>query len=144
MTTEVQPDLPFVPVKGWPAWTLTWRGIVMEMSAGACVIPVALESALPGRWYFWAIPFGALGYTLLAVGATWTFKSFAKSKREMERGYTTMWRAATRHPELTYLSAYDFGVISSPHELRPRNGTRKVVDQFRTQRGTQWHASQTR
>jgi hypothetical protein len=124
------------PFDGWSAWTLTLRGIVMEMSAGACVIPVALESALPGRWYYWAIPFGALGYTLLAVGATWTFKSFAKSKTEVERGYTTMWKVATRHPELTYLSGYDFSVISGPHEPRPRNATRKVVGQFIAQRGT--------
>ena len=120
---------------GWSAGTLTLRGMVMEMCAGACVIPLALEGTLPGRWYYWAIPFGALASALLTVGAVWYFKSLVKAKKEMTRGYTTLWLIATKHPELTYLSAYDFSVISGPHEPRPRNGTRKVIGQFRVSTG---------
>lgn len=92
--TEVDRNPRVVPLDGWPAWTLTLRGGLLEMCASACVLPLALESYLPGRWFYWAIPIGVVFVTLLSVGATWTFKSFAKSKTEMARGYTTIWRTA--------------------------------------------------
>jgi len=132
--TEIDRDPRLVPLDGWPAWTLTFRGGLLEMCAGACVLPLALESFLPGRWFYWAIPIGVMFMALMSVGATWTFKSFARSRKEVARGYTTIWRKAKEHPELTYLSAYDLSVISGPHQSRPRNGTRRVVDQFREQR----------
>lgn len=134
--TELNQDSHITPIKGWPAWTLELRGGLLMMCAAACAVPLALESYLPGRWYYWAITFVSIAFSLLAVGGTWTFMSNARSKREMERGYTTVWKVAAEHPELSYLSPYDFGVISRPGEPRPRNGTRKVVDQFRAQRRT--------
>lgn len=84
------------------------------MCAGVCVLPLALEGTCPVVGSIGAIPIGVIFVALLSVGATWTFKSFVKSKKEMARGYTTIWRAAKVHPELTYLSAYDFWVISGP------------------------------
>lgn len=134
-------ESPIAPVTGWPAMTLSWRGGVLQMSAGACVIPLALESVLPGRWYYWAIIFGAICFVLVTVGTTMVVMSSPRSKKEVERGYTTICRLAIEHPELTYLSPYDFDIISGPGEPRPRNGTRKVVDQFRAQQGTQRPAS---
>lgn len=134
--TEVDRNLPIVPVEGWSALKLTFRGVVLELCAAACVLPLALESVLPGRWYYWAIPIGVVFIALMSVGATWTFKSFAKSKREIQRGYTTLWNVAVQRPELSYLSAYDFGLVSGPGEPRPRRGTRKVIDEFRAQRET--------
>jgi len=122
------------PLDGWPAWTLELRGGLLEMFAATCVLPLALESYLPGRWFYWAIAIGVIFVALISVGATWTFKSFAKSRNEIARGYTTIWRTAIAHPELTALSTYDLSVISGPHESRPSNGTRRVVEQFRTQR----------
>ena len=132
--TEATTDSPIEPVTGWPALTLTLRGVVLEVCAGACVIPLALEGVLPGRWYYWAIPIGTLAFTLLTIGVTMGFMSFSRSKNEMKRGYTTIWKVAVEHPELSYLSPYDFGVISGPGEPRPRNGTRKVVDPLRAHR----------
>jgi hypothetical protein len=124
---------PPAALEGWSAGTLTFRGMAMELGACSCVFPLAMESALPGRWYYWAISFGALAAALLSMGALWYFKSLSKTKREIARGYTTLWFVATRHPELFYLSPGDFTVISRPHEPRPRNGTRKVIEQFQAQ-----------
>ena len=134
--TEVHRNVPIVPVKGWSAVQLTFRGALLQLCAVACVLLIMLESYLPGAWYYWGIPFIGLVMTLLSVGATWGFKSFSKSKREIERGYTTLWNVAVKHQELSYLSSPGFGLISGPGEPRPRNGTRKVVDEFRGQRTT--------
>ena len=126
-----------VPVKGWSAVQLTLRGFLLELSAVACVFLITLESYLPGRWYYWGIPFLAMALTLLSVGVAWGFKSLSKSKSEIECGYTTLWNVSVKHPELSYLRSPDFLVISGPGEPRPRNGTRKVVDQFIAQRAAQ-------
>ena len=132
--TEPSRNTAIVSATGWTAWTLTLRGVVLEMCAGASVLLFVLCSYLPGRWYYWAILFGTFSLVLLTLGASWSFLSFSRTKREMERGYTTIWKVAVEHPELTYLWTYDFGVISGPGEPRPRNGTRKVVDAFRAPR----------
>ena len=50
-----------------------------------------------------AIPIGVIFVAMLSVRATWAFKSFVKTKKAMSWGYTTIWRAAEVHPELTYL-----------------------------------------
>src|SRR5450631_2610683 len=112
------------PLDGWSSATLAARGGLAGMSAGACVVPLALASVLPGNWLYWVCAFGAVAATLLALGGTWTMMSFAKEKREIAAGYTTGQLTAKKHPELTYLSHPDFAVISGPYEPRPRNGSR--------------------
>jgi hypothetical protein len=109
--------------------------MVMEICAGASALLFVVTHYLPGRWY-WTIAILVIASSLLTIGVTVSFMSISKSKKEMGRGYTTIWKVAVQHPELTYLSAYDFSVISGPHEPRPRNGTRKVIGQFTAQRGT--------
>jgi hypothetical protein len=132
--TEPNRNASIVPVKGWSAGELMLRGALLELCAVACVLLISLEGYLPGRWYYWGIPFLGLALTLLSIGVTWGFKSISKSKREIERGYTTIWKVAVQHHELSYLQSPNLVLISGPGEPRPRNGTRKIVDQFRAQR----------
>jgi hypothetical protein len=123
------------PLDGWSAATLAVRGGLAGMSAGACVVPLALASVLPGNWLYWVCAFGAVAAALLALGGTWTMMSFAKEKREIAAGYTTGQLTAKKHPELTYLSHPDFAVISGPYEPRPRNGSRKAIAEHLSLRG---------
>jgi hypothetical protein len=123
------------PLDGWSAKTLTVRGAAAGLGAGACVVPLALASVLPGGWLFWTCTFSAVTAVLLALAGTWSLMSFSKETMEIAASYTTGPALAKKHPELTYLSHHDFAVISGPYEPRPRNGSRKAIAEHLALRG---------
>jgi hypothetical protein len=54
----------------------------------------------------------------------------------MDRWYATMWKAATRHPDLITGRRYDVNMISGPREPCPRAADQKVVWQVPCAPGT--------
>src|SRR5665811_1068012 len=65
---------------GAPASALLVRGYACEVAVFLCVVPIVLESYLPGPWWAWGASFLFLAFVLLAVGVILTFRSSARAK----------------------------------------------------------------
>jgi hypothetical protein len=115
-------------VPGAPASSLMVRGYAIEVAAFLCVIPIALESYLPGAWWAWGGSFLLLALVLLVGAVVLTFKSSARAKVEKQRGYTTIWTVATEDPHLTYVDGKDGRVIAAAGESRPATGRRSDLE----------------
>lgn len=113
---------------GASASALLVRGYAFEVAAFLCVVPIVLESYLPGPWWAWGGSFLLLAFVLLAVGVILTFRSSARAKAEKHEGYTTIWQAASENPDLTYVDGRDGQVIAAAGDSRPATGRRADLD----------------
>ncbi len=113
---------------GAPASALLVRGYAFEVAAFLCVVPIVLESYLPGPWWAWGGSFLFVAVVLLAVGLILTFRSSARAKAEKQEGYTTLWKDATENPDLIYVDGKDGKVIAATGDTRPATGRRANLD----------------
>lgn len=118
-------------VPGAPASALMVRGYACEVAAFLCVVPIVLESYLPGPWWAWGGSCLFLAFVLLAAGVFLTFRSSARAKAEKQEGYTTIWRDASENLDLAYVDGRDGTVIAAAGESRPTSGRRADLDAAR-------------
>jgi hypothetical protein len=102
----------------------TWlivRGGSGELLAASCVVPLVLESVLPGKWYYWAIPALCVAGVSLVVGLSVTLYGYRKDKRERALGYTTDMGRAKKEQDLYLLHPKTLEVVSAPYSPRPKS-----------------------
>jgi hypothetical protein len=116
------------PLPGLSASSLMLRGFLLEMLGFLCIVPIVLESYLPGPWWAWGGPFLGLGLILVTVAVMVTLRSYARIKVEKAAGYATLWKVAYENPSLVYFDARDGRVIALAGEQRPRTGRRADIE----------------
>ncbi len=121
---------------GTPASALMVRGYAFEVAAFLCVVPIALESYLPGPWWAWGGGFLGVATVLLAIGIRLAFASASRSRAERAAGYTTVWKVAVEDLALVYVDGRDGRVVAGADQPRPASGRRADIEAAKARHST--------
>jgi hypothetical protein len=113
---------------GRSAYSLILRGFALEVLGFLCIVPIVLESYLPGPTLAWGSTFVGLGLILVTAGVTVTLRAYSRVKVEKAAGYATLWKVAKENPSLVYIDSRDGLVIASAGEPRPPSGRRADIE----------------
>jgi hypothetical protein len=117
----------FTSLPGRSGYTLLLRGFTLEVLGFICIVPIALESYLPGPPLAWGGPFLGLCVVLVTAGVAVSLRAYSRVKVEKTAGYATLWKVANENPSLVYIDGRDGQVIASAGEPRPPSGRRADI-----------------